>query len=69
MEYKNIILSLENEIAVLAINRPKALNVLNIETLKEIQSGVQEFKDNAALRVLIITGTGEKAFVAGADIQ
>ena len=69
MEYKNIVLSLENEIAVLTINRPKALNVLNIETLKEIQSGVQEFKDNPALRVLIITGAGEKAFVAGADIQ
>jgi hypothetical protein len=52
----------------LTINRPKALNALNIETLKEIQSGIQEVKDHPELKVLIITGAGEKAFVAGADI-
>ena len=68
MEYKNILLSFEGEIGILAINRPKALNALNIETLKDIQMGVQEAKDHLELKVLIFTGSGEKAFVAGADI-
>jgi enoyl-CoA hydratase len=69
MEYKNIIVSVEQEIGMLTINRPKVLNALNMETLREIQAGVQEIRDHAGLRVLIITGAGEKAFVAGADIQ
>ncbi len=68
MEYKNILLSFEGEIGILAINRPKALNALNIETLKDIQMGIQEAKDRSEMRVLILTGGGEKAFVAGADI-
>jgi enoyl-CoA hydratase len=68
MEYKNISLSVEGEIGILMINRPKALNALNIETLKEIQLGIQEVKDNPELKTLIVTGAGEKAFVAGADI-
>ena len=69
MEFKNILLSVENEIGILTINRPKVLNALNIETLKDLQAGIQEVKDNPAIKVLIITGAGEKAFVAGADIQ
>ncbi len=68
MEYKNILLSFEGEIGILTINRPKALNALNIETLKEIQMGLQEVKDHPEIKVLILTGGGEKAFVAGADI-
>lgn len=68
MEYKNILLSFEGEIGILTINRPKTLNALNIETLKEIQLGIQEVKDRSEMKVLIITGAGEKAFVAGADI-
>jgi enoyl-CoA hydratase len=68
MEYKNILLSFEGEIGILTINRPKALNALNIETLKEIQRGIQEVKDHPEIKVLILTGTGEKSFVAGADI-
>jgi enoyl-CoA hydratase len=68
MEYKNILISFEGEIGILTINRPKALNALNIETLQEIQLGLQEAKDQPGLKVLIITGGGEKAFVAGADI-
>ncbi len=69
MEFKNILLSFENEIAVLTINRPKVLNALNVETLKELQAALQAVKDNTSSKVLIITGAGEKAFVAGADIQ
>jgi enoyl-CoA hydratase len=68
MEYKNILLSFEGEIGILAINRPKALNALNIETLRDIQAGIQEVRDHSELKVLIMTGSGEKAFVAGADI-
>lgn len=68
MEYKNILLSVEGEIGILTINRPKALNALNIETLEDIRMGLQEVKKNAAMKVLIVTGAGEKAFVAGADI-
>lgn len=69
MEYKNILLSAEGEIGILTINRPKALNALNIETLQDIQMGIREVKENPALRVLILTGAGDKAFVAGADIS
>src|SRR4030067_3840631 len=68
MEYKNISLSVENEIGILTVNRPKALNALNIETLKEIQKGIEEVKERPEMKVLIMTGAGEKAFVAGADI-
>lgn len=68
MEYKNILVSFEGEIGILSINRPKALNALNAETLREIQSGIQEVKDHPECKVLIVTGAGEKAFVAGADI-
>src|SRR4030042_2327650 len=68
MDYKNILLSFEGEIGILSVNRPKALNALNMETLKDIQMGIEEAKDYSQMRVLILTGTGEKAFVAGADI-
>ncbi|NWG01951.1 MAG: enoyl-CoA hydratase/isomerase family protein [Syntrophaceae bacterium] len=68
MDYKNILLSFEGEIGILTIHRPKALNALNIETLKDIQMGLQEVKEHAEMKVLILTGSGEKAFVAGADI-
>ena len=69
MEFKNITLSVEDEIGILTINRPKALNALNMETLNEIQAGLREVKAHPNLKALIVTGAGEKAFVAGADIQ
>jgi enoyl-CoA hydratase len=69
MEYKNIAVTFEGQIGILTINRPKALNALNIETLQEIQMGIQEVKDHPEGRVLILTGSGEKAFIAGADIS
>jgi enoyl-CoA hydratase len=68
MEYKNLLLSVENGIGTLMINRPKVLNALNMETLKEIQLALQEVKEDSGMKVLIVTGAGEKAFVAGADI-
>jgi enoyl-CoA hydratase len=68
MELKNILLSVEGETGILMINRPKAMNALNMETLHDIQMGIQEVKNHPEIKVLIITGQGEKAFIAGADI-
>ena len=56
-------------IAILTINRPSKLNALNAETLSELAEAINETASAADIRALIITGAGEKAFVAGADIQ
>ena len=68
MEFENIILTQDNRVATLTINRPKALNALNKDTLLEIKTAVELVGDNAGVDVLIVTGAGGKAFVAGADI-
>ncbi len=68
MEYQNIILEKEENLAVLYINRPAALNALNKDTLSEIRQAVSDVTDDPAISGLIITGSGSKAFVAGADI-
>lgn len=68
MEFKNVLLEKEERIAILTINRPKALNALNKDTLLEIKAAVEEVRDDNDIYVLIITGAGGKAFVAGADI-
>lgn len=68
MEYKNIVVEKEDAIATVTISRPKALNALNKETLLEMLSCFQEIGKDEAVRAVIITGAGEKAFVAGADI-
>lgn len=68
-EYNNLLFTVEDGIGVLTINRPKSLNALNSETLAEIGSALSEIKTNKDVKVLIITGSGQKAFVAGADIS
>lgn len=68
MEYQNIILEKEDYLAVLYINRPRALNALNKDTLAEIRDAIQNVSSDEAIKVLIVTGAGDKAFVAGADI-
>ncbi|OAT81836.1 enoyl-CoA hydratase-related protein [Desulfotomaculum copahuensis] len=68
MTWNNILLEKEGPVAVLTINRPKVLNALNAETLSEIDAAMDELAADNTVRVLIITGAGEKAFVAGADI-
>lgn len=68
MNYKNITYKVENKIGVLTINRPDKLNALNRETLKELNDLLGIIKSDGS-KVLIITGTGDKAFVAGADIE
>lgn len=69
MEYKNVILDKEERLAILYINRPQAMNALNSETLREIMHAVVEVREDDDIYVLIITGMGDKAFVAGADIS
>lgn len=61
-------LEIDGAVAVLTIDRPKALNALNQQVLKELEEAITQVSHSAALRALIVTGGGEKAFVAGADI-
>jgi enoyl-CoA hydratase len=68
MAYENVLLERDDRFAVLSINRPKALNALNKDTLEEIKQAVQEVSADDSIDVLIITGAGDKSFVAGADI-
>ncbi|RJP83622.1 MAG: enoyl-CoA hydratase/isomerase family protein [Desulfobacteraceae bacterium] len=68
MEYTNIIFQVNNNIAVITFNRPKALNALNQALLLEVTTALDEIQKNQEIRVLILTGAGDKAFVAGADI-
>lgn len=69
MDYKNVILEKEEGMAILYINRPQAMNALNSDTLQEIKTAVQKIKEDPSTYILIITGMGDKAFVAGADIS
>lgn len=55
-------------IAVITVNRPDKLNALNAETVRELDGALRSARDDAAVRVILLTGAGEKAFVAGADI-
>lgn len=69
MIYKNLLFKKENKIAVVTINRPDKLNALNNETLNELEDCFTAIKNDENIFVVIITGAGEKAFVAGADIS
>jgi len=70
MSYQNILLDQpEAGIYLLTVNRPKALNALNAATLDEIAAAASKVAADESARVLLVTGAGEKAFVAGADIS
>jgi enoyl-CoA hydratase len=68
MAYQNLLIEKKDSLAILKINRPDKLNALNEVTLNELNSVFTEFGSDNSLKVIIITGSGEKAFVAGADI-
>ena len=68
MEFKNIQYVIDNGIITVTINRPKALNALNPETIHELSQCVSMIESNADIKVVVITGGGTKSFVAGADI-
>ena len=69
MSYENLLYEKKDEIAFVTFNRPKVLNALNRKTVEELQIVLADARDDSSVRVLILTGSGEKAFVAGADIN
>ncbi len=69
MIFENLLYDCSDGIATVTINRPKALNALNQATINELLDLFTALKDDVAVKVVILTGAGEKAFVAGADIS
>lgn len=67
--YKHILIERKSEIAIISINNPQTLNALNTETLEELDQCLSIIEKEKAFRVVILTGSGQKAFVAGADIS
>jgi len=69
MDYKNILYTEDAQVAIITINRPKQLNALNKNTINELSNAFKMADNNNSIRVIILTGSGEKAFIAGADIK
>ena len=69
MNYENILVSAENKIATITVNRPTKLNALNKATILELHKAFKDAEEDANINVILLTGSGEKAFVAGADIS
>jgi len=69
MSYENILFEKKDSIAYITFNRPKLLNALNRKTVGELRDALLDARDDSSLRVVILTGGGEKSFVAGADIS
>jgi enoyl-CoA hydratase len=68
MNYENLLISIEEKVATITINRPAKLNALNKTVINELSKAIKLLSKNEDVRVIILTGSGEKAFVAGADI-
>jgi enoyl-CoA hydratase len=69
MSFNNILLDDTSQVRLITINRPSQLNALNTETIQELSRALMEAEKDRDVRVIILTGSGEKAFVAGADIK
>ena len=69
MAFDNLLLDRDGRVALVTINRPKVLNALNTQTLDELRRALGELKQDPEVRAVIVTGAGEKSFVAGADIN
>src|SRR5689334_16388154 len=69
MAFDNLLLERDGAVATITINRPRVLNALNTATIDELRRAILEIKADAAIHVAILTGAGEKSFVAGADIN
>ncbi len=69
MPYKHLLINKEDALGIITINRPQVMNALNSEVLSELKAAMLELEGDKAVKVIILTGAGEKAFVAGADIS
>ena len=69
MTFENVTVERDGAIAIVTINRPKVLNALNAQTMDELTSAMSELGADDAVRAIVLTGAGEKWFVAGADIN
>lgn len=69
MTFENILVATEGHLATLTINRPSKLNALNKATIQELHDALTQLDAEATIKAIILTGSGEKAFVAGADIS
>jgi enoyl-CoA hydratase len=69
MAFENLLLERDEAVAIVTINRPRVLNALNSQTVDELRRVMLELKADASVRAIVLTGAGDKAFVAGADIN
>jgi enoyl-CoA hydratase len=69
MELENVLFETGDGIALITVNRPKVMNALNAQTLADLREAFEAAKSDSSVRVVILTGTGEKSFIAGADIN
>jgi enoyl-CoA hydratase len=69
MTFDNLLIERDDAVAVVTFNRPKVLNALNGQTLTELSAAMAALKSDAGVRAIVLTGAGEKSFVAGADIN
>lgn len=69
MSYNNVLSETDNGLTIITVNRPSKLNALNRETIQELHDALEEAERSPETKVVILTGSGEKAFVAGADIS
>ena len=67
--YQNILVDRDENVGIVTLNRPNALNALNFQLVGEVAEALMEFERDESIRCIVITGAGEKAFAAGADIK
>ncbi|HDM36998.1 MAG TPA: enoyl-CoA hydratase/isomerase family protein, partial [Candidatus Syntrophoarchaeum butanivorans] len=68
MDFENIIYEKKDGVATITLNRPKALNALNTAVMTELRTAIHDADEDESMRVIVITGAGDRAFCAGADI-
>ena len=69
MSFDNLLVERDGAVAVITVNRPKVLNALNTQTLDELRRAILDLKADDGVRAVVLTGAGEKSFIAGADIN